>query len=135
MQTKTALEWKMIEECRTLGGCDIGEAKITAGYNLKAKFIIHTVGPVYCRDDENLLTACYRNSLELARKYGIHSIAFPSISTGKFCFPKDKATRMAVTAIRGWMADNADYEMQVVLSCIDHRIYDMACEEIQNDRG
>ena len=75
---------ELLAECRTLHGCETGEAKITRGYRLKAKYVIHTVGPVYAgrpRDAE-LLANCYRNSLELAKKYGIHSIAFPAISEG-----------------------------------------------------
>lgn len=123
------------EECRTLGGCNTGEAKLTGGYRLKADYIIHTVGPVYTKDDECLLTACYRNCLELARAHQIHSIAFPALSTGKFCFPKLKATHMAVDAIRVWLRDNADYKMNVVLSCVDHRIFDLACEELRVENG
>lgn len=117
------------EECRTLGGCNTGEAKITKGYNLKAKYIIHTVGPVYKKDDENLLATCYWNCLELAKQHEIHSVAFPALSTGKFAFPKDKATHMAVETIRRWMAENVGFKMQVVLSCVDPRIYEIACEE------
>lgn len=117
------------EECRTLGGCETGEAKITKGYRLKAKYIIHTVGPIYKKDDDNLLADCYWNCLELAKQHDIHSIAFPALSTGKFCFPKAKATHMAVDTIRRWMEENMGCNMQVILSCVDHRIYEMACAE------
>lgn len=119
------------EECRALGGCNTGEAKITNGYRLKAKYIIHTVGPIYKKDDESLLVDCYWNSLDLARENSIHSIAFPSISTGKFSFPKQKATQMAVETIRKWLDENNDYGMQVILSCVDYRIYEMACEAVK----
>lgn len=121
---------ELLEECRTLGGCETGEAKLTGGYRLKAEYIIHTVGPVYTRDDESLLAVCYQNCLELARLHQIHSIAFPSLSTGKSCFPKEKATRIAVNTIRRWLRNNADYKIDVVMSCADHRIYDLACEEL-----
>ena len=126
---------ELLEECRTLGGCETGEAKLTGGYRLKAEYIIHTVGPVYSRDDERLLAGCYQNCLELARAHQIHSIAFPALSTGKFCFPKDKATHTAVNTIRGWLRDNDDYNIDVVLSCVDHRIFDLACEELSGGNG
>ena len=89
----------LLEECRTLGGCRTGEAKITAGYNLPAKYVIHTVGPVYLNGDFNedaLLAACYRNSMALAAERGIRTIAFPAISTGVYGFPKERAARIAV---------------------------------------
>lgn len=81
---------------------------------------------MYTKDDEELLVVCYKNCLDLAKKNSIHSIAFPALSTGKFCFPKQKATHMAVDTIRKWLADNADYKIDVVLSCVDRRIYDLA---------
>ena len=93
------------------------------------------MGPVYTRDDEGLLAVCYRNCLELAKAHRMHSIAFPALSVGKFCFPKDKATRIAVNTIRGWLGDNADYNIDVVLSCVDHRIFDLACEELSGGNG
>lgn len=113
---------KLLEECRTLGGCDTGEAKITKGYNLKAKFIIHTVGPVYSGNasDPELLAACYRNSLELAKNHDIHSIAFPAISTGVYGYPKDEAAKVAFDAISEWLLENSGYEMNVIMSCFDN---------------
>jgi O-acetyl-ADP-ribose deacetylase (regulator of RNase III) len=92
----------MLEECRKLGGCETGEAKITRGYRLPAKYVIHTVGPVWHgggRDEEELLASCYRNSLSLAAANGLASIAFPAISTGVFAFPPDRAARIAVGAV------------------------------------
>ncbi len=94
---------ELLDECRTLNGCETGEAKITKGYNLPAKYIIHTVGPVWHGGDRNeaeLLAACYQNCLEIARKYEIKSIAFPSISTGVYRFPKPEAAKIAYSTIK-----------------------------------
>lgn len=91
---------KLVEECRMLAGCKIGQAKITGGYNLKAKHIIHTVGPVWQGGDageEELLSGCYRKSLKLALDNGCQSIAFPGISTGRFRYPLDLACGIAVS--------------------------------------
>lgn len=121
----------LLEECRKLKGCEPGEAKITGGYRLKAKYVIHTVGPVYGKDKEDLLGKCYYACLELARKNEIHSLAFPAISTGKFCFPKQKASMIAVESIRRWAAEHADYRMKIVLSCIDQKIYGYVCEYLK----
>lgn len=93
---------ELLAECHTLGGCPTGEAKLTRGYRLPAKYVIHTVGPVWQggNDDEDaLLAACYRNSLMLAAKHGIRSIAFPAISTGIYGFPKRRAARIALNEI------------------------------------
>lgn len=90
---------ELLEECRAIGGCPTGEARITKGYRLPAKHVIHTVGPVWSggRNDDAKLAACYRNSLALACEHGLRSIAFPSISTGAYRFPFDRATRIALT--------------------------------------
>jgi O-acetyl-ADP-ribose deacetylase (regulator of RNase III) len=93
---------ELLEECRKIGGCPTGEARITKGYRLPAKWVIHTVGPVWHggdRGEEDLLASCYRSSLDLAVRHAIKSIAFPAISTGAYRFPLDRASRIAVQEI------------------------------------
>ena len=93
----------LLEECRAIGGCPTGEARITKGYHLPAKYVIHTVGPVWSggqRREPELLRNCYANSLALAAKHGVKSIAFPSISTGAYRYPIEAAARIAVDTVR-----------------------------------
>jgi O-acetyl-ADP-ribose deacetylase (regulator of RNase III) len=101
---------ELLKECRTLGGCNTGQAKITNGYNLKAKFVIHTVGPVW-RDGTNgepqLLASCYRNCLQLAVENQIQTIAFPSISTGVYGYPIMQASQIAVREVRNFLVNNS----------------------------
>jgi len=95
----------LLTACRALAGCQTGEAKITAGFRLPARYVIHAVGPVWTgggRGEAELLAACYRRSLELAVEYGIRSIAFPSISTGAFGFPIERAALIALETVRGF---------------------------------
>lgn len=119
------------EECKTLNGCKTGEAKITGGYRLKAHSVIHTVGPRYPSVScQQYLAMCYTESLNLAKANDIHSIAFPSISTGKFSYPKKEACEIAVAAVKLWLEENAEYEMRVVFSCVDPTIYRLICENL-----
>ncbi len=107
---------ELARECARLGGCPTGEARITAGHRLPAKHVIHTVGPVWHgggRDEDGLLAACYRSSLDLARDNGLVSIAFPAISTGVFGYPLERATGIAVETVRAWLAENRDFERVV----------------------
>lgn len=100
---------KLLEECKTLNGCLTGEAKITSGHRLPAKYVIHTVGPVWQgggKGEDELLASCYRKSLELARVYNIKTIAFPAISTGAYSFPSERAARIAVFQVREFLQRN-----------------------------
>ena len=112
---------QLLEECRTLGGCAPGEAKLTRGYNLPARFVIHTVGPVWSggkRSEAETLTNCYRNSLRLAAENGIRSIAFPAISCGAYRYPIPDAAKIAVETTRDFLAttDEIDKVIFVVSS-------------------
>ena len=112
----------LLEECRKLNGCETGEAKITGGWLLKAKYVIHTVGPRYKARNpmcERLLHACYWNSLNLAKEYDIHTIAFPAISTGIYGYPKQEAAAVALRAVSNWLSANPDYGMAVIMVCRD----------------
>lgn len=110
---------ELLEECRKLGGCKTGEAKITKGYRLPAKWVIHTVGPVWrggAHDEDNLLASCYRSCFALAEQYGIRTIAFPSISTGAYGFPMERAARIAVHETIRFLRTNRTIE-KVYLVC------------------
>ena len=117
---------ELLAECRTLNGCHTGEAKITKGYRLQAKYVIHTVGPIYqhSANPEKDLKSCYLNSLKLARQYDIHSISFPAISCGAYGYPIDKATNIAFNAITQWIMDNDDYGINITLSCFNYEMYE-----------
>jgi O-acetyl-ADP-ribose deacetylase (regulator of RNase III) len=105
---------KILEECKIIGGCETGEAVITSGGNLKAKFVIHTVGPVYrdgLHNEPRLLGNAYKNSLKLASSKGIKSIAFPSISTGAYGYPLEGAAEIALNASISYLKEHADIEL------------------------
>ena len=121
----------LLEECRTIGWCETGQAVLTGAYELSAKYVIHTVEPIYQKDDPAFLEQCYHNCMGLAKQTGIHSIAFPPISTGKSCFPKERAMRIAIQALLSWVDTNKDYPIDIILSCIDRKIYQYASMFLQ----
>jgi O-acetyl-ADP-ribose deacetylase (regulator of RNase III) len=107
---------ELARECATVGGCPTGEARITGGYRLPAKHVIHTVGPIWDGGglgEDGLLAACYRSCLDLARDHGLASIAFPAISTGIFGYPLDRATGIAVETVNDWLTATDDFERVV----------------------
>jgi O-acetyl-ADP-ribose deacetylase (regulator of RNase III) len=114
---------ELLVECRTLGGCATGQAKITRGYRLPAKWVIHTVGPVWdggSYGEAELLASCYRNCFALVEKYGFKSVAFPAISAGVYGFPMDRAARIAVRETIHFLEHNPSVE-QVILVCFGSR--------------
>ena len=110
---------ELLEECRTLNGCATGEAKMTKGYSLPVEHVIHTVGPKYRadRDQTMELASCYLNSLDLAMREDLHSVAFPCISAGSYGFPKDRAAEIALKAVCFWFDRHRDYVMNVYICC------------------
>lgn len=119
---------ELLAECRTLGGCPTGEARITKAYNLPCQYVIHTVGPIWhggSRGEAELLRACYANSLDLAREHDLRSIAFPAISTGAYGYPLRAAGRIAIDAARGFLARTPEFELIrfVCFSEEDRRVY------------
>lgn len=119
---------QLLAECRSLGGCPTGEARLTGGYRLPARHVIHTVGPVWQggrAGEAELLAACYRNALQLADRHGLMSLAFPAISTGIYGYPQDAAARIAVDTVTAWQAA-APTPGEVIFCCFgpaDLRIY------------
>ena len=110
---------ELLEETRTIGGCPTGEARSSKGYRLPAKWVIHTVGPVWSggkKNEDNLLADCYSNSLKLAKELGVKSIAFPSISTGVYRFPLERATNIAMTETKKFLEENKMPE-KVIFVC------------------
>ena len=117
----------LLAECRTLNGCMTGQAKITGGYRLPAKYVIHTVGPIYSGSpmDPVLLADCYRNSLNLARENGLHTIAFPSISCGVYGYPWQEASEIACRTVSEWIKLHPDYPVDVTFCCFGQELYNI----------
>jgi len=121
---------ELLAECRTIGGCPTGEARITKGYQLPAKHVIHTVGPIYHQmtpvQAENLLSQCYRNSLQLAAENHLASIAFPAISCGVYGYPMEDACQVAVDTTCHFLQDNSTLEkvIFILFAPADRRVYD-----------
>lgn len=118
---------ELLEECKKLGGCPTGEAKITKGYNLPAKFVIHTVGPIWHGgnyNEDELLANCYKNSLKLAVENGIKTIAFPSISTGAYQFPVERASKIAFNTVIEFLHKHSEIE-KVIFCCFDDKTYSL----------
>ncbi len=112
---------ELLEECRTLKGCQTGEAKITKGYKLAAKYVIHCVGPIWNggnNNEDDLLQSCYNNALAIASNFGIKSIAFPNISTGIYSFPKNRAAKIAFSVVEKYLENNSIPEI-VYFVCFD----------------
>ena len=112
---------ELLGECRQIGGCPTGDARITRGYRLHARYVIHAVGPVWRgggSGEDALLASCYRNALRLAVAHEARSIAFPAISTGIYRFPADRAARIATRAVRGFLAEDARLD-RVIFCCFD----------------
>lgn len=115
---------ELLFECRLLGGCKTGQAKITKAYRLPCKHIIHTVGPVWnggSHNEDQLLADCYQNSLKLAAEHDIRTIAFPSISTGIYAFPVERAAKIAIGTVNGFLQDNPETFDRVVWVLFDDR--------------
>lgn len=126
---------ELLAACRPLGGCDTGDAKVTPGFGLRARHVIHTVGPIWRGGDEgesDLLVSCYRRSLALAAENGLRSIAFPAISTGVYRFPLERATLLAITTVRDFLAEPTSLE-RVIFCCFsdsDADVYQRVAEEL-----
>jgi O-acetyl-ADP-ribose deacetylase (regulator of RNase III) len=128
---------ELVFECRLLGGCETGDAKITRGYRLPAKHVIHTVGPVWrggTHGEPELLASCYRRSLEVAVANGVHSIAFPAISCGIYGYPVDEAAKIAVSEVRRFLAQDDSIE-RVVFVAFGEDVWNALCTVLGHGSG
>lgn len=123
---------ELLAECRTLGGCETGDAKITGGCNLPAKHVIHTVGPIYSGREEDpvLLASCYSKSLDLARGNDLHTIAFPAISCGVYGYPWEAAAEIAVSTVKTWIEANSDYQIDVTFCCFNEELFEIVKRQL-----
>jgi O-acetyl-ADP-ribose deacetylase (regulator of RNase III) len=123
---------QLLEECREIGGCPTGEARVTKAYNLPARYVIHTVGPIW-RGGNNaearLLTECYKNALAQARQYACESIAFPAISAGIYGYPLEEATRIAVTTCKTY-CETEGFNTSIIFACFDETILSLYEQEL-----
>ena len=129
-----AAGYELLEECKTLNGCETGQAKITKGYNLPAKYIIHTVGPIWSDGNNNesiFLANCYKNSLKLAKDYNLKTIAFPSISTGVYGYPVEKAAKVALHEINVFLKENLFIE-NISIICFGNNVFSVYKNELNN---
>lgn len=130
-----AAGYELLKECRQLNGCPTGSAKITKGYQLPVKYVIHTVGPVWHGGDNNeheLLKGCYETALELAAEHNCKSIAFPNISTGIYRFPKEEAAKIAIDTVRNFLSENSLPE-EVYFVCFDEENYAIYEQMLKQD--
>ncbi|NMB35104.1 MAG: O-acetyl-ADP-ribose deacetylase [Firmicutes bacterium] len=127
------------DECQNLDGCETGEAKISAGYRLKARHVVHTVGPVYNNTPQNAvdLENCYLNSLRLAKENGIRSIAFPAISTGIFGYPLQEAAEISLRAVINFLQQNSSPDLVrfVLFGANDFQVYEETLQKIRDEKG
>ena len=132
-----AIHWaagpELLEECRALGGCDTGDAKITKGCNLPAQWVIHTVGPIWAdggQGEPELLARCYQRCFAIASQHQLKTIAFPAISAGAYGFPMDLAAEIAVRETEGYLEEDASIE-QVVFVCFNDRAYESYAAQLR----
>lgn len=128
---------ELLEECRTLHGCETGKAKITKAYNLSCRYVIHTVGPIWNggrNGEEDLLANCYYNSLVLAMENSIRSVAFPSISTGVYAFPVERAAKIALNTVKNFVKNDPEAFDRIVLVLFDDKTYQTYSEEVMKER-
>lgn len=125
---------QLLNECRLLGGCKVGQAKLTGGYSLPAKYVIHTVGPVWYggkRNEPQFLQDCYRNCLRIAKDKGVKSIAFPCISTGVYRYPADKAAEIAVSTCKEFVKQTG-FDGEIIFCCFSPKALDIYLSLIKN---